>query len=117
MPTNKPRFTITMDQELFDRINNYQHMNRMSSQTKAVIELISKGLAAEMSSVSASGMDIDISPAALELARQFDRLDDHGQQVLTLIADLESKRMAATYAAETERFNNMATPSTESSVG
>lgn len=89
-----------------------------------LVRTIAAGLDVSINDIAAATRENEIkptfSPAALELARQFDRLDDHGQQVVSLIADLESKRMAATYAAETERFNsmaNMAAPSTESSVG
>ncbi len=44
MPTEKPRFTITVDKELFGQIEEFKFINRYKNQTKAVIALIEKGL-------------------------------------------------------------------------
>ena len=47
MATEKPRFTITLDEELQRRINFFQHTHHHKSQTQAVIDLIGKGLIRE----------------------------------------------------------------------
>lgn len=44
MPTNKPRFSITMDDELLEIVNDYQHEQKLPTQTKAIVELIQKGV-------------------------------------------------------------------------
>lgn len=44
MPTEKPRMSITVPQELLDRIEDFRYENRISSQTKAIITLIGLGL-------------------------------------------------------------------------
>jgi len=44
MPTDKPRSTITFDEELFERLENYRFENRCSNRTKAVLELLRKAL-------------------------------------------------------------------------
>lgn len=44
MPTNKPRFTITVDEELMVAIENFRYDNRIKSQTQAVIKLVELGL-------------------------------------------------------------------------
>ena len=44
MATNKPRFSITLDDDLFDRVNKYQHEKRYATQTKAVVDLIQRGM-------------------------------------------------------------------------
>lgn len=44
MPTNKPRYTITVDKELQKRIEDYQFDNRFKSQTKAIISLLDMAL-------------------------------------------------------------------------
>lgn len=82
MPTEKPRFSITMDQELLSMVNDYQHKNRMSTQTKAVIDLIRKGLAQAGS----------CSQAALDVAAKYDRLDAHGRAVIDVLLTLELQR-------------------------
>ena len=49
------------------------------------------------------------SPASLEIAHNFDKLDDHGKQIVSAVMDLELKRVNDTsYAAEVERFNSIA---------
>ena len=48
MPTDKPRFSITMEQEPLDKITRYQHRNKFKTQTQAVIDLIGKGLMHEI---------------------------------------------------------------------
>ena len=44
MPTEKPRFCITMDDEMMKEIDDYRFGNRCSSRSKATLELIRLGL-------------------------------------------------------------------------
>lgn len=44
MGTEKPRFSITVSEEMYERINEYHHENRFSTQTKAISSLIQIGL-------------------------------------------------------------------------
>ena len=44
MPTDKPRFTITVDEELFKRLEDYRFENRCSNRTQTVVELIRQSL-------------------------------------------------------------------------
>lgn len=44
MATEKPRFTITMDENLLDQIDDYKFTNRIKSQSKAIVELVQRGL-------------------------------------------------------------------------
>lgn len=44
MPTDKPRFSITVSEDIYQQINDYQHEHRLSTQTKAVLAFIEKGL-------------------------------------------------------------------------
>lgn len=44
MPTDKPRYTITVDPALQQQIEDYQFNNRFKSQTKAIIALMELGL-------------------------------------------------------------------------
>lgn len=51
----------------------------------------------------------ELSPAALEIARKYDALDDHGRKVIESITELEFQRLSTpSYASEVERFNRMA---------
>ena len=44
MPTDKPRYTITVDPDLQKQIEDFQFNNRFKSQTKAIISLMELGL-------------------------------------------------------------------------
>ena len=44
MSTDKPRFTITIDEELFKRLEDYRFENRCQNRTKTVVELIRQSL-------------------------------------------------------------------------
>ena len=44
MPTEKPRFSITVDQKMDDAIEEYQHKTRAKNKTQAVVELIQIGM-------------------------------------------------------------------------
>lgn len=44
MPTDKPRFTITVDDELFKRLEDYRFENRCLNRTQTIIKLIRQSL-------------------------------------------------------------------------
>lgn len=44
MSTDKPRSSITFDEELFKRVEDYRFENRCKNRSQAVVELVRKGL-------------------------------------------------------------------------
>jgi metal-responsive CopG/Arc/MetJ family transcriptional regulator len=46
MATDKPRYSITVDDELFDQIEDFRFNNRFQSRNKATVELIRLGFEA-----------------------------------------------------------------------
>ena len=44
MPTSKPRYCITVDDEMLRQIDNFRFENRYNSRSKATLELIKMGL-------------------------------------------------------------------------
>ena len=44
VPTQKPRVTITVDEDQLNEIEDYRFKNRMKNQTQAILSLIEKGL-------------------------------------------------------------------------
>ena len=44
MPTEKPRYTVIVDDELLKRIDDFRFENRYSSRSAATLELIRAGL-------------------------------------------------------------------------
>lgn len=72
MPTEKPRFTITVSEELLEQIENYRFENRCRSQTDAVLQLMQKGLDALMDAESIAEQKEPASPEGLtDDERQF----------------------------------------------
>ena len=67
MPTDKPRFSITLDEELSARLDEYKFSHRIKNQTQAVVSLIEKGLESlrleEEEARKGAAPKIEITPA------------------------------------------------------
>ena len=46
MPTDKPRYSITVDEELLKKIDDFRFENRYPNRTQATVELIRLGVEA-----------------------------------------------------------------------
>ena len=46
MPTEKPRYTITLDEELLKKIDDFRFERRFPNRTQATLELIRMGIEA-----------------------------------------------------------------------
>jgi len=46
MPTEKPRYTVTVDEELLKKIDDFRFENRYPSRSAATLELIRLGMEA-----------------------------------------------------------------------
>ena len=44
MATNRPRYTVSVDEELFEQIENFRFENRFQTRSEATVELIRRGL-------------------------------------------------------------------------
>lgn len=44
MPTNNPRFCITVSEDMLEEIDNYRFDNRFASRSQATVELIRIGI-------------------------------------------------------------------------
>lgn len=42
--TEKPRFSITLDDELLDKVEDFRHEKRISTRSQAIVKLIEMGL-------------------------------------------------------------------------
>lgn len=97
MPTDKPRFTITMNDSLFSQIENFKFNGHYKSQTKAVIALIEKGLdvmaADDPDLAEAIKSASPYTSEAMQLASDYDNhMDIWGQKVVRGVADAEMER-------------------------
>ena len=44
MATEKPRFSVTIDEETLDQVDEYKYKNKISTQSKAIVQLVRMGL-------------------------------------------------------------------------
>lgn len=87
MPTEKPRITITVTPQQFSRIEDYRFGRKMKNQTQAILSLIERGLD--------GGETAPVLPEeALEVARDYQRLDRHGRTVVKVLLSEEGRRVA-----------------------
>ena len=92
MPTDKPRITITIDEETMRSVKDYQFANRHDNQTQAILELIGIGL--ETLGRAPKRTTPNLSKAAVQLARIYDNdLDDYGRSLLRTVAIHERERL------------------------
>ena len=64
MATEKPRFSLTMDEEMVKNVEEYQNRKGLSTKSKAIQELVESGLAALNEAGELSEMEKSPDPAA-----------------------------------------------------
>ncbi len=62
MPTQKPRYCITVDEELLKKIDDFRFENRFNSRSQATLALIHLGINALEKQQDSSPTDISESP-------------------------------------------------------
>ncbi len=94
MATEKPRLSISMDEKTYEKVLEYKEQNGIATQSKAIIRLMEIGIA-KMERELEKGKASPYSEEAQELAKDYDRLDDHGKRVVRLVVDEEKVRCKA----------------------
>lgn len=87
MATDLPRFTITLPEEMYDRVTQYKEEQKISTQSKAIQKLIAAGL----ESVAAQA----VKPEPLKIEPKYRVLDAHGRRVVDLVIEAETDRVIA----------------------
>lgn len=93
MATDKPRFTITVPDEMLDDIIAFQQENHFATRSGAIQQLICLGID-DLTKTSMKKSPA-LSSEAMRLAKDFDALDEHGQRVVRVVTDEELSRLAA----------------------
>lgn len=100
MATTKPRFSITIDESLLNRINKHQHDNKFATQNKAILDLVQIGL--EELKSDASESNNDLSKNEIMILDLIKRLNAKGQQkVIDYALDLQASGL---YSKDTENM-------------
>lgn len=95
MATEKPRFSVTFSDDSYNRIRQYQKDNKISTQSKAVAQLVAIAIN-EMEKNGEIKKASLYSNEALGLARDYDgKLDNWGRKQVRTVADNEMARCAA----------------------
>lgn len=89
MATEKPRFSITIDSETLEQVEDYRHKNRIKTQSKAIIDLVRSGLNELENELKSNGL----SNSAQKMAEDYDKLDSHGRAAIRGLMDEELNRM------------------------
>ena len=95
MATDKPRFSVTMDEDLFRQVEDYRYKNQFNTQSKAIIALVRNGLAelVDQGPVIDSKNAPSLSDEALQVARDYQGLDKWGRRVVRSVISDEQERM------------------------
>lgn len=84
MPTTKPRFTITMDEALFQQVEEFRFKHRYKNQTQAVLALIEKGINDLLQQVNSpeTGGSGALTPDERQLLNDYRSMNKQGQEYI-----------------------------------
>lgn len=104
MATDKPRFSISVSDDVYGFVNDYQHKRKFATQTKAIIELIEAGIQSVTGPVPEIESDTEDMTAA-KLKINYDELNDDGRKLLLEMSDtmVESGKYKKTPAIEVSK--------------
>ena len=104
MATDKPRFSITVSDDVYQQINDYQHEHRLPTQTKAVLAFIEKGLEViqkekkpptgiiDVEPLQVYQTKGDLSPSEQAHIKKYRSLDPYGKEAVDSVLDVEWRR-------------------------
>ncbi len=94
MENKKPRFSVTVDADLYEKINEYQHEQRINSQTQAIAAILKIGIEAIMEEDGKPPTEDHVEPEIPEqlakIIEVYYSMNPTGQQLLEIQADLLS---------------------------
>lgn len=129
MATEKPRFSITVSDDVYQQINDYQHEHRLPTQTKAVLAFIEKGLEVIQNEKKPPTRIIEVeeicdksksntqaTPHEMEhLVKKYRLLDPYGKEAVDGVLDVESRRCEAARKEQMEQASETLRKSREQS--
>ena len=98
MATDKPRFTITLPDDVYESVMQYKEAHKISTQSKAIQKLIAIGLETVAGRLEEKRAP---EPEDAALVSTFRALDKFGQKIVRLVIDAETERVQA-IARETD---------------
>ena len=89
MATDKPRFTLTIPDEILARVERYQTARKLKTKSKAIQRLIEIGLEKDADTPHGK-TNVSLSP----LEAKYEALDPHSRKVVDAVMELEAERFA-----------------------
>lgn len=99
MSTEKPRFTVTVSDEMKKSIEDFFHSRKFKNQSQAVNQLIERGLDSFIDGIDKSNRDetlrfpSNISQSEVSIMKKYRALDEHGKELVELVLDKELERV------------------------
>ncbi|WP_306488322.1 ribbon-helix-helix domain-containing protein [Agathobaculum sp.] len=86
MSTDRPRYTVSVDDEMFEQIENFRFENRYKTRSQATVELIRLGIEQltqqNSSLLEPSKSESTLSPDELQLVEDYRSLNKQGQEYI-----------------------------------
>jgi len=94
VPTENPRVTITLDDELLNKITEYRFENRIKNQTQAIVQLVERGIAEiDLPNRHQDIKENEFTKSEIALIQKYRDLDDHGKRMVDIVIKEETSRM------------------------
>lgn len=95
MPTKKPRYTLIVEQELLDKIDDYRFKNRLPNRSQATVKLIKLGLDSldNIIKETKSAYDSSFSEDEITLINKYRTLSNKAKRKIRINVDLECEDM------------------------
>lgn len=95
MPTDKPRLAITLTEEEKKKVEDYRHAHRLSSLSRAIIELVERGLDIVEGGDTPAPKPIpkpepELTPTEKELLRIYNAMNLAGKRSLMNLARMHT---------------------------
>ena len=81
MATDKPRFSVTFDDDVFSRIEEYRCRNGISTRSKAVAQLVEIAIASVVSDIAPTKNAPSVSDEAMRIAQAYDAADTEAREM------------------------------------
>ena len=99
MATDKPRFTITLSDALYDDVTRYKDSRNISTQSKAIQNLVAAAIKVLAEETQAGKGPEPQTSDETAIVQGYRALDRHGKNLVRLVIDAESDRIREQEAA------------------
>ena len=90
MPTEKPRVTFTIKQEILDKVDEFRYATKAKNQSQAILSLLEKGLEEAEQKTKKAPL---YSSEPMDIARRYSDLDIYGKDTIRAVMETEENRI------------------------